>query len=97
MPSSTTTKLCSHTDCVRLYYANGYCAMHNYRNRRGLPMDGVIRKGPRPQPLDFAKCGTPSQYRLHMRRDRKPCRACRQAEARRSQDRWARSREKAYA
>ena len=29
--------------------------------------------------LDWAKCGTPSQYRAHYRRGEQPCRACRDA------------------
>lgn len=37
--------------------------------------------------LDFAKCGTASNYKAHLRRGQKPCRSCRQAENRRNQDR----------
>lgn len=38
-------------------------------------------------PLDFAKCGTPGNYRAHLRRGEKPCGPCLGAEARRSRDR----------
>lgn len=37
--------------------------------------------------FDFAKCGTPANYRAHLRRGEKPCRSCRQAESRRQRDR----------
>lgn len=36
--------------------------------------------------LDFAKCGTPANYRAHLRRGEKACQACLRAEARRTQD-----------
>jgi hypothetical protein len=34
------------------------------------------------RPIDFAKCGTPSNYRQHQRRGEQPCEACRKANKR---------------
>lgn len=52
------------------------------RRHRAVPG----RPGPRPEPIDFAKCGTPSNYRKHLREGQRPCTSCRQSENRRVQD-----------
>lgn len=41
--------------------------------------------------FDWAACGTPTQYRRHLRLKIPPCHLCRAAEARRSQDRYRKS------
>lgn len=43
--------------------------------------------------LDWAKCGTESNYRAHLRRGETPCEACRLASRRAAYDRRARYRQ----
>jgi hypothetical protein len=38
-------------------------------------------------PLDWAACGSPANYRAHLRRGEPACRACKKAEARDRRDR----------
>ena len=45
--------------------------------------------------LDFAKCGTPGNYKAHRRRGEKACAACLLAEAQRSQDAARKRKERA--
>ena len=87
-------KTCSLLGCAKPYHSNGLCSMHNYRQKHGIPLDAPyrFRMGRIPQPLDWAKCGTASQYRQHLRKGETPCEACRQAERRRVNDRTARRR-----
>lgn len=45
-----------------------------------------MRSVRQPLSIDFAKCGTPGNYRKHERLGETPCRSCRDAEYRRTSD-----------
>lgn len=48
---------CSVRDCEKPFKANGYCSTHNYRARRGLPLDAPIATSQAGVPLP--SCSAP--------------------------------------
>ena len=89
---SIPARTCSLLGCGRPHEAKGYCKLHYYRMKRGISPDLPVgfRYGPRPQPIDWARCGTASQYRAHLRKGETPCEPCRKAERRRVNLRYER-------
>lgn len=75
------------TECGGDHYAKGLCAFHYGRQRKGIPLNApkrVRRSGY--GIFDSAACGTPAQYKKHLRYKIPMCESCRQAENRRTQD-----------
>ncbi|AEJ92152.1 hypothetical protein SEA_YEET_95 [Mycobacterium phage Yeet] len=79
-------RTCTREDCERKHHARGYCKFHYKRWHDGVDLDRPYGPG-RLRFFDWAMCGTPAQYKKHLRHNIPMCEPCRKAESRRQQDR----------